>query len=539
MSGKERVELYDTTLRDGAQGEGVDFSPTAKLRIARILDEFGIDLIEGGFAASNPKDMAFFREVARERFRHARVAAFGSTRHAGRSAAEDAGVRALLEAGTDVVTIFGKSWRLHVHDILRTDEAENLAMIRDTVRHLRAASREVIFDAEHFFDGYRDHAEYALASLREAFEAGASRLVLCDTNGGTLPHEIEAVTQIVAERFGGLVGIHAHNDGGLGTANTLAAVRAGARHVQGTINGFGERAGNADLCTILPNLVLKMNFDGLLPGSLQRLREVSEFVYEMANLRPWSKAPFVGSSAFAHKAGMHVDGVRKNPRSFEQIDPETVGNERRILVSELSGASNVLLKAVEMGLNLDRSSPEIKNILSELERLENDGYVFEAAEASFRLLVQKVLKSHKPFFTLLGFRVSVEKRAPEAACLSVATVKLRVGSETVHTVGEGDGPVDALNQALRKALEPHYPVMADVTLTDYKVRILDPTQATAAKTRVLIESSDGEQTWGTVGVSDNIIEASWEALVDGVEYKLFMEEKLGRETNRNVVKKES
>lgn len=520
-----RVAVYDTTLRDGAQGEGVDFSSVAKIRVAKILDDFGVDYIEGGFAASNPKDMAFFKEIRQAKLKKARIAAFGSTRRAGRPASEDSGTRALLDAETQTTTIFGKSWLLHVHDVLHTTAEENLAMIGDTVAFLKAQGREVIYDAEHFFDGYKNNAEYARATLKAAFQAGADALVLCETNGGALPPEVRAITKAIVDEFGGVVGIHTHNDGGLATANSLESVRAGARQVQGTINGFGERTGNADLCSILPNLALKMGFDCLRPGSIKRLVEVSAFVYEMANLRPWNKAPFVGASAFAHKAGMHVDGIRKNPRSFEHLDPALVGNQRRILMSELSGSSNVLLKAIEMGFHLDRGSPEVREILEALERMEKDGYTFETAEASFQLLIQKVLKKHQPFFDLQAYRVIVEKRAAGEPCISEATVKLQVGKHSTHTVGEGDGPVDALNNALRKALEPFFPKISRVTLTDYNVRILDPSQATAAKTRVLIESSDGSRNWGTIGVSDNIIEASSEALVDSMEYRLFMDEK--------------
>ena len=523
----KRIAVYDTTLRDGAQGEGVSFSPPGRVRVARRLDALGVAYIEGGFAASNPRDMALFRELASAPLQHARLTAFGSTRRAGVPVAEDAGVRALLEAGTEAVTIFGKSWTLHVQDVLRTTRNENLAMIADTVRLLKAEGREVIYDAEHFFDGAREHRDYAMATLKAAAEAGADILVLCDTNGGALPGEVADITRAVVNAFDRPVGIHAHNDGDLATANTLAAVQAGAVHVQGTVNGLGERTGNANLCAILPNLELKLGLRGLPDGGLRQLRDVSEFVFEMANLRPSPKAPFVGTSAFAHKAGMHVDGVRKNRRSFEHIDPEAVGNRRRILVSELSGASNVFLKAVELGLHLERSSPEVREVLRELERLEKAGYEFEAAEASFKLMVKKVLKSHRPFFSLEGFRVIVEKRHPDEPCISEASLKLKVNGVIEHTVGEGDGPVDALNHALRKALMRAYPQVADVVLTDYRVRILDPEEATAAKTRVLVESSDGHRSWDTVGVSDNIIEASWEALVDGVEYKLFLEEEAG------------
>jgi 2-isopropylmalate synthase len=520
----KRVAIYDTTLRDGAQGEGINFSPGGKIRLALRLDAFGVDYIEGGYAASNPKDMAFFREIRRHELKHATVAAFGSTRRAGVPVGEDAGTRALLEADTPAVTLFGKSWRLHVRDVLRTTEDENRAMIADTVRHLKQQGREVIYDAEHFFDGYKDSPEHALSTLRAAAEAGADILVLCDTNGGTLPHDVYAITEAVARQFALPLGIHAHNDAECGVANSLEAVRAGAVHVQGTLNGFGERCGNANLCSIIPNLILKMERQCLAEDGLRQLKDASALAYELANVRPQPKAAFIGSSAFAHKAGMHVDGVRKNPASFEHVDPALVGNARRVLISELSGASNVFLKAVEMGLELDRSSPEMKRICRELERQEKDGYEFEAAEASFHLLIQKVLKEHKPYFQLEGFRVIVEKRAPDAPCISEATVRINIKGETVHTVGEGDGPVDALNQALRKALRGVYPRISEVVLTDYRVRILDPEEHTAAKTRVLIESTDGSRTWGTVGVSENIIEASWEALMDSVEYKLFLQE---------------
>jgi 2-isopropylmalate synthase len=522
---KRRIEIYDTTLRDGAQGEGISFSGPGKLKVARRLDEFGVDYIEGGYAASNPKDMEFFHAIAKQPLRHAKVAAFGSTRRANTPVEQDAGTKALLDAGTPVCTLFGKSWRLHVHEVLRTTEDENRAMIGDTVRFLKQHGREVIYDAEHFFDGYKDHAEHALSTLRAAHEAGADRLVLCDTNGGTLPEEIATIVRAVQQAFpGARIGIHTHNDSELGVANSLAAVVAGAMHVQGTINGFGERVGNANLVSVIPNLALKLGLDCMQKDSLKQLKSVSQFVNELANQRPNAKQAFVGDSAFAHKAGMHVDGVRKLASSFEHINPELVGNQRRILISELSGASNVFLKAVEMGLDLDKNSPEVKQVLHELEALEKKGYAFEAAEASFKMLIQKVLKKHKPFFTLHGFRVIVEKRRHGEITISEATVKLEVGGQITLSVGEGDGPVDALNVALRDALSGFYPSIKDVQLLDYNVRILDPETATAAKTRVLIESGDGTRTWGTVGVSTNLIEASWEALVDSVEYKLFLEE---------------
>jgi 2-isopropylmalate synthase len=521
----KKIEIYDTTLRDGAQGEGISFSGVGKIRVAKMLDELGVDYIEGGYAASNPKDMEFFHAIKKENLRHARVAAFGSTRRAGVKASEDAGTLALIEAGTPVVTIFGKSWAFHVHEVLRTTEEENRAMIADTVRFLKENGREVIYDAEHFFDGYKDSPAHALATLRAAKEAGADRIVLCDTNGGTPYFEVGDITREVIVQIGGHIGIHTHNDSELGVANSLEAVRMGAMHVQGTINGFGERCGNANLVSIIPNLGLKMGYQVLShPDKMKQLKAAADFVYEMANVRPNEKAAFVGHSAFAHKAGMHVDGVNKNPQSFEHIEPSSVGNQRRVLISELSGTSNVFLKAVEMGLNLDKKSPEVKTILKELEEMERKGYEFEAAEASFKLLIQKVLKAHKPFFALDAFRVIVEKRSAEDACVSEASVKLRINGEVMHTVGEGDGPVDALNEAMRKALAAAFPSINDVSLVDYRVRILDPEEATAAKTRVLIESTDGTETWGTVGVSTNLIEASWEALVDSVEYKLFLDE---------------
>lgn len=529
----KKIAIYDTTLRDGTQGEGISFSGTGKLRVAERLDAFGVDYIEGGYAASNPKDMAFFHDVKKLNLAHAKIAAFGSTRRAHIAVGEDPGVLALMEADTPVVTFFGKSWKLHVRDVLRTTPEENIAMIADTVRYFKERGKEVIYDGEHFFDGYKDDPEYAVATLRAAAEAGADMLVPCDTNGGTLPHEIYDIIKDLGATLNTPLGIHTHNDSELGVANSLAAVRAGAVHVQGTINGYGERCGNANLISIVPNLMLKMGCDCLRSGkeSLKQLRDLALFVNELANQRLWQKAPFVGGSAFAHKAGMHVDGVRKNPHSFEHIEPELVGAKRRILISELSGASNVFLKAVEMNLNFDKSSPEVKEILRELERLEKEGYEFEAAEASFKLLIQKVLKAHRPFFGLEGFRVIVEKNDSKSPCRSEATVKVTVDGETEHTVAEGDGPVNALDGALRRALIRFYPRIADVFLTDYRVRILDPEEHTAAKTRVLIESSDGKETWSTVGVSENIIEASWEALVDSVEYKMFMEEQKAKDAS--------
>lgn len=524
MSAKQ-IAIYDTTLRDGAQAEGVSFSAVAKVQVAQRLDEFGIAYIEGGFAASNPKDMEFFRLIKDVPLKQAKIAAFGSTRRAHEAAQDDAGLAALLEADTPVCTIFGKSWLLHVTEVLHVSPEENLAMIADSVRFLKAHGKEVIYDAEHFFDGYADDAEYALNTLRAASEAGADCLVLCETNGGALPHDVERVTRAVVEALDVPIGIHTHNDGELGVANALATVRAGAVHIQGTINGIGERVGNCNLCSVIPNLMLKMGASCLPEfDQLKQLRGLSQFVCEQANVRPHAKQPFVGDSAFAHKAGMHVDGVRKVSHSFEHIAPESVGNQRRILVSELSGASNIFLKAGEMGLEMDRKSPEVRKVLELLAQMEKEGYEYEAADASFQILIKKVLKRHQSFFELIRFNVMVDRPTAQGECRSVATVKVAVDGETEFTAGEGDGPIDALNAALRDALAKFYPAIADVVLQDYSVRILDPEEATAARTRVLIESGDGENTWGTVGVSENIIEASWIALVDSVEYKLFLEE---------------
>ena len=524
MTKKRRIQVCDTTLRDGAQAEGVSFSNVAKRRLAERLDRFGVDYIEGGYAGSNPTDMAFFRKMREQELSTAAVVAFGSTRRAGAKVREDANVRSLLDAGTDVVSVVGKAWMLHVTDVLRTTAKENFAMVSETVGYLKQRRRKVLFDAEHFFDGYKADPEFALRVLETAVAAGADLVVLCDTNGGTLPHDVFQTTSRVVAALDGPVGIHAHNDCGLGVANSVEAVRAGAVHVQGTVNGYGERCGNANLCSILPTLALKMGCDVLKKGSLANLRELSLFVDDLVNIRPDMKAPYVGQSAFTHKAGQHVDAVKKNPKTFEHVRPARVGNTRHTLVSEISGTSSVLLKAVELGLGRTESAAGARDILAALKALESKGYAFEAADASFRMLIQKVLRKHKSFFDLEGFRVIVEKRGKDAPCLSEATVKVRVARDVEQTVADGDGPVNALDMALRKALVRFYPAIEKVFLTDFRVRILDPEEATAATTRVLIESSDGTESWGTVGVSENIIEASWEALVDSVEYQLFREE---------------
>lgn len=523
----QQVMLYDTTLRDGAQAEGISFTLPGKLALAQRLDEFGIDYIEGGFPGSNPKDISFF-EAFKEGsavLKQARLVAFGSTRRAGTAPAGDAGLVKLLEAETPTVAVFGKAWPLHVRDILHVSKKENLEMIRESIVFCKQHGRETFFDAEHFFDGYKADATYAVECLRVAVEAGADALVLCDTNGGSLPYDIHAITREVGKRFGVQIGIHAHNDAGLAVANSLEAVRAGACQVQGTMNGYGERSGNANLCSIVPSLMLKMKRRCLRdPQKLGELRSLSLFVDELVDRRHDTKAPYVGASAFAHKGGMHVNAVKKNPLSFEHIDPAHVGNRRRILVSEGSGVSSVLLKAAELGVDLSAAAKESRGVLEAVKEMENKGYAFEAAEASFKILVQKELKQHTPFFELEGFRVIIEKRGKNEACISEASIKVRVGEDIEHTVADGDGPVNALDGALRKALTRFYPMISSVTLSDFHVRILDPEEATAATTRVLIESTDGRESWRTVGVSPNIIEASWEALADSVHYKLFREE---------------
>ncbi|MFP4058339.1 MAG: citramalate synthase [Candidatus Brocadiia bacterium] len=517
-----RIEIYDTTLRDGAQAESIAFSLVDKLAVARCLDDFGVDYIEGGYPLSNPKDAAFFEEIRKHPLQRASVVAFGNTRRAGVAPADDAGLRALLEAGTQVVTVVGKSWDLHVTDVLRVPLEENLAMVRESVGYLKDQGRTVFFDAEHFFDGLARNQDYALATLDAAQEGGADAIVLCDTNGGTLTSRLREALREVRPRVEAVLGIHTHNDAGLAVANALAAVEEGATHVQGTINGIGERCGNADLCSIIPNLALKMDRRVLVPGAVPRITHVSRYVYQSANLNVPHSQPYVGANAFAHKGGLHVDGMTKNPLTYEHIEPQQVGNERRFLISELSGTAAVLAKARKLDASLDRETG--RQILRTVQRLENEGYEFEAAEASFELIVRKVLGTHHRFFDLTGFRVIVEKRGGDREPISEATVKLSVGGRPRLTVGEGDGPVHALDVALRAALEDFYPLLKTVRLVDYKVRIVNPRAATAARTCVVIESSDGEHVWGTVGVSDNIIEASWQALIDSIEYKLLKEE---------------
>jgi 2-isopropylmalate synthase len=516
--------IYDTTLRDGTQGEGISFSVLDKIRIAEKLDAFGVHYIEGGWPGSNPKDAAFFEAVRRHPLTFAKLAAFGSTRRAHTRVDKDPQIALLLEAQTPVVTIFGKSWRLHVTEILGVAPEENRAMITDTVRHLKARGREVIYDAEHFFDGYKDDPEHALATLDAAREGGADLIVLCDTNGGCLPEEISAIFAVAAARVAPVgVGIHTHNDCGLGVANALAAVRAGAVQVQGTINGYGERTGNCNLTTLLPCLQVKMGLP--IARDLAGLTELSFFVDELANCPHDVRAPFIGSTAFSHKGGVHVHAVQKVARSYEHMDPAAVGNRQHILVSELSGQSNVLAKARALGFDLAKGSPEVIAILADVKRLENEGYEFEAAEASFELLLRRHLGRYQPLFSLEEYHCNYHRTGNHQYETCEATVKLRVGDVQEYTVAAGDGPVNALDAALRKALRPFYPEIDGIALEDYKVRIIDSHQATAARTRVLIVSSDGRRAWSTVGVSGNIIEASWLALIDGIEYKLGLAEK--------------
>jgi len=516
----ERVKIYDATLRDGAQAEGVSLSAEDKVLIARRLDEVGIDYIEGGFPGSNPKDREFFERIRREPLHHARLVAFGSTRRSRSKPEDDANLRGIVESGAPAAAIFGKSWDLHVREVLRTSPKSNLQMIEDSVAFLKAAGLEVIYDAEHFFDGYRDSPEYALATLEAAERGGADWLVLCDTNGGALPWDVEQVVREVRSKTNLPLGIHAHNDAGLAVANSLAAVRCGAGQIHGTINGYGERCGNANLCSVIPTIELKMQRPCLPPGNLAKLTELSLYVAEIANQALDERQPYVGKSAFAHKGGMHIDAVEKSSRSYEHVAPSLVGNRHRLLLSELSGRSLILDKAREYDENVCKDSPEIQHLFEELRRRELQGYLFEGAEGSFDLLLMKAFGKHQELFHRVGFRIIVDK-APDGSVKSEATIKVGLNERQVHTAAEGNGPVDALDAALRKALEEFYPEIRNIRLTDYKVRVLDDRASTASKVRVLIESTDNESLWGTVGVSENIIEASWQALVDSLEYGLL------------------
>lgn len=516
------VKIYDTTLRDGTQAEGISLSKVDKLRIAEQLDKTGVAYIEGGWPGSNPKDIDFFKEAKDLNLTQAKIAAFGSTRRAGNSAEEDHNLAKLIESEAPVVTIFGKTWLLHVKDVLKVSNEENLKMISESVAYLKSNGREVFYDAEHFFDGFKHDKEYAMATIKAAADAGASCVILCDTNGGTMPNEIFDIVSLVVKELSVDVGIHVHNDSGMADANSIMAVLAGAVQVQGTVNGYGERAGNANICTIMANLQLKTDYACITDEQLKHMVFLSRFVDESANQKPNERLPFVGESSFAHKGGMHVNAVEKNPTTFEHIDPSLVGNKRRVLVSELSGRSNVVLKAKEMGIDFNEDTDVSREIVLKIKELENQGYEFEAAEGSFELLIKKMQKKSKQFFEVVDFRVIDEKRV-SGVVVSEATIKIIVDGIQEYTVAEGDGPVNAMDTALRKALIKFYPSIEGMQLTDFKVRVLDYKSATAAKVRVLIESTDGDAVWGTVGVSENIIEASWLALLDSVEYKLLKE----------------
>lgn len=520
--------IYDTTLRDGAQREGISLSLEDKLRIARLLDNLGIPFIEGGWPGANPKDVQFFWQLKEQPLTQAEVVAFCSTRRPGMTAANDEMLQPILSAGTRWVTIFGKSWDLHVTESLKTTLDENLAMIQDTIAYLRSQGRRVIYDAEHWFDGYKHNPEYALKTLETAAAAGAEWLVFCDTNGGTLPQEVVAIIREVTAAIATWqippsqlqLGIHTHNDAGVAVANALAAVLEGVRMVQGTINGYGERCGNANLCSLIPNFQLKLKYDCIQPEQLAKLTQASRSISELVNLAPDDHAPFVGLSAFAHKGGIHVSAVERNPLTYEHIQPETVGNLRRIVISDQAGLSNVLAKARTFGIELDRHHPACRQILQRLKELENQGYQFEGAEASFELLMREALGQRPLLFEIKGFQVHCDK-GREDKVNSLATVKLAVNGQDILEVAEGNGPVSALDAALRKALMNFYPAIAQFSLTDYKVRILDGGAGTSAKTRVLVESSNGQNRWTTVGVSTNILDASYQAVVEGLEYGLL------------------
>jgi len=517
----KQIILYDTTLRDGTQGEDVSFSVEDKLRVLQRLDEFGIHYVEGGWPGSNPRDIEFFNRAKELKLKHTKLTAFGSTRRAKNKAKDDPNLKALIDAKTPAVTIFGKSWLLHVHKALNVSDEENLEIITDSIAFLKSAGLEVIYDAEHFFDGYKHSRDYALSTLKAAREAGADTIVLCDTNGGSLPHEISEIVTDVCKNIKVPIGIHAHNDSELAVANTIVAVQSGATHVQGTINGFGERCGNANLCSIIPNLQLKLGYNCVSPEQLKQLTAVSHYVSELANLAPRKNLPYVGQSAFAHKGGVHVNAVMKDPTTYEHVSPEVVGNKRRVLVSDLSGKSNIMFKAKELGIELDEKKANVRDIVEDIKQKEFEGYRYEDADGSLELLIKKRMEGWKKFFELGGFKVMIHKESDEEEPVSDALIKVKVGDEIELTAAEGDGPVNALDNALRKALEKFYPQLKNMVLDDYKVRVIDGQAGTAAKVRVLITSRDAHASWNTVGVSPNIIEASWRALVDSIYFYLM------------------
>jgi len=517
-----KITLYDTTLRDGTQGEQVNLSAEDKLRIARKLDGFGIPYVEGGWPGSNPKDARFFEMAQKADLKNARLTAFGSTRRPGTDTETDGNIRALLKTETETVTIFGKSWDLHATEILKASLEENLIMIEETVAHLKGKKREVIYDAEHFFDGFKANPSYAMETLAAAQAGGADVIVLCDTNGGSMPQEIEEIVGKVVAHMGALVGIHAHNDCGLALANSLMAVKAGARMVQGTINGYGERCGNVDLISVIGNLQFKMGYNCIAEEKLKQLTDLSRYVSEVSNVPPLNLRPFVGKSAFTHKGGVHVSAIQKNPAAYEHMEPQEVGNRRRVLVSDLSGKSNIDYKAREMGIKLGGNGYNSQKIVGEIKRLEDEGYQFDAAEGSLELLIKKATGQFREPFTLESFRVTTEKNRLDPS-ICQATIKISVGEEDEITAAEGEGPVNALDNALRKALTKFFPQIVEMGLVDFKVRVIDGGGGTASKVRVQIETRDSREIWSTIGVSENVIEASWQALVDSFQYKLSKE----------------
>ena len=515
-----KVTLFDTTLRDGAQTEGISFSLEDKLKIAKLLDELGVHYIEGGWPGSNPKDIEFFKAIKDVKLKQAKICAFSSTRRANVKVEDDKNIETLLKADTPAVSIFGKCWDFHVTDALKTTLEENLAMVSDTISFCKKAGREVIFDAEHFFDGYKANPTYALKVLQAAEEAGADVLCLCDTNGGTLAFEVQKIINDVLPKVKAPLGIHAHNDSECAVSVSGMAVYCGVTHVQGTMNGYGERCGNANLCSIIPMLRLKLKADCISDAQLKKLTEISRHVAEIANMPQSAHQPYVGRSAFSHKGGIHVSAVMKNPGTYEHVDPELVGNKRRVTVSELSGISNLLYKAKDYGVKLDKDTPEVKGLIKDLKKLENEGYQFEEGEASFELLLKRTMGLYKPFFDLKEYKIEILQKSEENFTVK-ATIKIAVKGKEFESTSIGDGPINALDGALRKVLEGTYPAIKNVKLTDYKVRVLDSKAGTAARVRVIIESQDEERSWGTVGVSTNVVEASYLALVDSLEYKLL------------------
>jgi 2-isopropylmalate synthase len=514
------VQLYDTTLRDGTQSQEISLSVLDKLKVAEKLDDFGIHYIEGGYPGSNPKDMEFFERARKIRWRNSVICAFGMTRRVGRKVEDDSNIKALVGAGAPVITVVGKAWDFHVTEALRTTLEENLASVKETVAYLKRHAGKVFFDAEHFFDGYRNNPRYTMKVLAAAADAGADCLVLCDTNGGTITSDVARIVKEVRKATAVPLGIHTHNDAEMAVANTIVAVENGATQVQGTINGYGERCGNANLCSIIPALQLKLGRKVLPEGQMKRLYAVSRFVAEAANMGQWIHQPYTGEAAFAHKGGMHVSAIRRHPKTYEHIEPEAVGNSRHVLISDLSGRSNILSKIQERGIRFQAKDPNTEKILDEIKDLEHKGYQFEGADASFELLARRAVGEHIPFFELKGFRVIDEKRSEGEPPIAEATIMIAVDDKVEHTAAMGNGPVNAMDNALRKALEKFYPEVADVRLLDYKVRVIQQ-GGTGSSVRVLIHSGDKESTWGTVGVSHNIIEASWQALVDSIRFKLW------------------